>query len=67
MNGLAFEIIAETEIPQHLKKSLVVRRTTHIVDVPGSQTLLTCGRPDKIKFDFAQEVVFELVHTRRRE
>ena len=37
MDRLAFEIVAEAEIAQHLEERVVVGRAAHVVDIAGPQ------------------------------
>ena len=67
VDGVALEIVAETEVSQHLEERMVIGGPADVLDVAGSQTFLAGGRPRVVQLDLAQEVVLELVHTRRRE
>ena len=65
MDGLTLKIIAKAKIPQHFEEGMVVRRSSHIVDIARPQTFLACGRPREFKFYFPQEMRLELVHASR--
>jgi len=59
---LAFEIVAEAEIAQHLEERVVVGRAAHVVDIAGPQALLAGRRPGELQLAAAEEMVLELVH-----
>jgi hypothetical protein len=46
---------------------MVVRSSTDIVDIAGTKALLTSCRAGEVKFDFAEKMILELVHTGRSE
>jgi hypothetical protein len=46
---------------------MVVCRAADVLDVARPQALLATGRPRELQLDLPQEVVLELVHSRRRE
>ena len=65
MDRFGFEVVPKAEVAQHLEKCVVVSRPANVIDVPGSQTLLTSRRARKIQLDLTQEMILELVHPRR--
>src|SRR5262245_31171201 len=67
MNRVAFEIIAETEVTQHLEKRVVVRGAPDVIDIASPQALLARRRPRKFERDLAQKMVLKLIHPRRRK
>ncbi len=62
-----FEVVAEAEIPQHLKESMVKRGAADVVDITGAQTFLAGRGAGEFQFHFAQKMVLELVHSGRSE
>ena len=67
MDRFALEIIAETEIAEHLEEGVVIRRASDVVDVAGAQTLLARRCLREFQFDASEEVILELVHSCWRE
>ena len=62
VDGLAFEIITEAEVPEHLEERVVVCRPPDVFDVTGAQALLARGGSSKLQFHLPKEMVLELVH-----
>ena len=67
IDRFAFEVVAEAEIAQHLKKGVVIGGPADVIDVASAQTLLATGGAGEFQFDAAEEVVLEWVHTCRRK
>jgi hypothetical protein len=67
VDGFAFEIITKAEVAEHFKKGVVVSGAADVFDIAGAEALLAGGRPREFKFDFAEEVIFELIHAGGRE
>ena len=63
MDRLPLEIVSETEVAEHFEECVMVRRSSHVVDVAGSQTLLAGGRFGEFEFNASEEVILELVHS----
>ena len=64
---LALEVVAETEVAEHLKKGVMVRGPADVVDIAGAQAFLAGGRAGELEFAPAEEMVLELVHSGRGE
>ena len=62
MDRISFKIVAETEIPRHFEKRVMVGSAAHIFDVAGSEALLASRRRCEIQFDLTKKVILELVH-----
>ena len=45
----------------------MISRSAHVFDISCSQTFLAAGRASELELDVAQKVVFERVHSGRRE
>src|SRR5437588_672316 len=56
------EVLAEGEVPQHLKKGQMVPVGAHQIDIHGTKNLLAGGRPRVRRFGLAQEIGLELHH-----
>jgi len=67
LDGFVFKIIAKAEVAEHLEERVVISGSADVIDITGSQALLACRRPGEVEFDLTQEMVFELVHPRRRK
>jgi len=67
IDRFAFEVVAKTEIAQHLEKGVVISRAAHIVDVARAEALLASGGAGEVELYFSQKVIFELIHACRRE
>ena len=67
MDGFAFEIVAEAEVAQHFEEGVVIGGAAHVFDVARAQALLACGGAGELQLATAEEMVLELVHTRRGE
>ena len=67
VDRLLFEVVAETEIAQHLEERVVIRRPADVVDVAGAQALLAGRGAREIELHLAQKMVLELVHSGRCE
>ena len=63
VDRFVLEVVAEAEVSEHFKESVVVRGAPHVVDVAGAEALLARRRAGEIELDAAQEVVLELVHS----
>src|SRR5262245_35364106 len=65
-NSILFEVIAETEVTEHLEESMVPRRVTDVFQIvvfaAGTHTALRTRSTVVLTFVFAQENVFELNH-----
>ena len=68
LNRLAFEVIAKTEVAQHLKESVVARGITHILEIvvlaASSHTFLRGDGPLIRALLEPQKRLFELIHAR---
>ncbi len=71
LNGIALEIISETEITQHFKERVMTRRVTHVFEVvvltPSSYTPLTRCGPVVIAGFESQKRILKLIHSRVSE
>src|ERR1039457_2969001 len=71
MNCLAFEIIAETEIAEHLEKRVVPRGVAHIFEIvvlaAGAQAALRSRGTRVVSNLFAEKQILELDHAGIRE
>ncbi len=56
------EVVAETEVAQHLKERVMVSRPPHVIDIASPQTFLARGGARKLQLYLAQEMILELVH-----
>jgi hypothetical protein len=70
-DGIALEVVAETEIPQHLEKRVMPRRVADILEIivlaARTNTALRTGRPAVRALFLAEKNVLELNHARVRE
>ncbi|MNQ71228.1 hypothetical protein D3C85_858900 [compost metagenome] len=66
VDGIALEVIAETEVAQHLEEGVVTRGVTDVLQVvvlaAGAHALLAGGRTGVGALFQAEEAVLELVH-----
>ena len=62
-----FEIVAKTEIAQHLEEGVVVGGAAHVVDVARAETFLTRRRAGELQLAATKKMVLELVHARGGE
>ena len=68
LDGFALEVVAETEVAQHLEEGVMPRRVTHVLQIvvlaPGADTALGTGGTGVIPGLTAQKDILELVHPR---
>ena len=66
-NGVALEVVAEGEVPQHFEKGVMTGRSAHFFEVvvftPGADALLRCHRTVKGQFLDSQKGSLELDHS----
>jgi len=62
VDRVAFEVVAEAEVAQHLEEGVMVGRAADVVDVARPQAFLAGGCPGEFQLAAAEEVVLELVH-----
>ena len=67
MNRFFLKVIAEAEVTEHLKKSMVIRGSANVIDVTRSQALLTSRCLGEVELDLPEEVILELIHSRWSE
>ena len=67
VDRFALEVIAKAEVAEHFEEGVVERGATDVVDIARAQTLLTGRRASKIELASTEEMILELVHTRRRK
>jgi hypothetical protein len=67
MDRLALEIVAETEIAEHLEERVVIGGAAHVVDVAGAEAFLAGRGPGEVEFASAEKMVFELIHAGGRK
>ncbi len=67
-DGIALEVIAEGEIPQHLEEGVMPLGVADLLEIvvlsPGPNTLLTGSGPEVVTLFLAQEDALELDHAR---
>ena len=57
------EIIAKREVSKHLKESKMSRCLTNVLNIAGTDTLLTCGHSSPRRYFLTCEIWFKRCHT----
>ena len=58
MDGIFFEIIAEREVAEHFKKSMMTRRAAYVFNIAGTNTFLACGYTRTRRYQFTRKKRF---------
>ena len=71
MDGVAFEVVAEAPVAEHLEEGVMARRAAHLFEIVvlagDSQAALVVGRADVAALLAPGQDVLELDHPRVRE